>query len=67
MTVTRTQIAEHIAEAWRVTPATRADLLDAAVSNQAPPAVLEMLHRLPEENYRQLRQLWRHLADVPVA
>ncbi|MFZ5847291.1 MAG: DUF2795 domain-containing protein [Actinomycetota bacterium] len=64
--VTRLQIADHVAGAFGSTGATKGQLLASAEDNEAPPGVLEHLHRLPERHFAQLRDLWPFLAEVPV-
>jgi hypothetical protein len=64
MDVTRTEIADHIADA--PLPADRDELLAAAVSTRARPEVITLLETLPERTYRQLRDLWPYLRHVPL-
>jgi hypothetical protein len=66
MTVTRLEIADHLADAFDHAPTSRADLLAAAARNHARPDVMEVLAQLPDQQYQNLRALWPHLAEVPI-
>ncbi|MET8310268.1 DUF2795 domain-containing protein [Micromonospora sp. NPDC005173] len=66
LSVTRTELASHIATAFDAGRAGRADLLAAAASSHARPQVIAVLQRLPDQEYGSIRDLWRHLADVPI-
>jgi len=66
-TITRTELADHIHAAFAAGPATRADLLAAAVATSARPRTIELLHRLPDKTYASIRELWYDLPDVPVS
>lgn len=66
MTVTRLEIAEHIADSFAYPPTSRAELLAAAVASHARAEVIETLELLPERSYNDLRSLWPHLEGVPV-
>src|SRR6266536_955134 len=65
--VTPTELADHIHAAFAAGPATRADLLAAAVATSARPRTIELLHRLPDKTYASIRELWYDLPDVPVS
>jgi len=47
-------------------PATRADLLAAAVASNARPRAIQLLQRLPDRAYTNIRELWHHLPGGPV-
>ncbi|MEU5943504.1 DUF2795 domain-containing protein [Micromonospora sp. NPDC047548] len=64
--VTRTELAGHIVMAFDAGRAGRAELLAAAASSHARPQVIAVLQRLPDQEYRSVRDLWHHLADVPI-
>ena len=64
--VTRTELAEHIQAAFTNGPATRADLLAAAVASNTRPQAIQLLHQLPDRTYPSMRELWYDLPDVPV-
>jgi hypothetical protein len=64
--VTRVQIADHVAGAFGPGGTTKDQLLFTAENNHAPAAVLEQLYRLPERHFSQLRDVWPFLAEVPV-
>lgn len=66
-TVTRIELVDHIETAFTGGAATRGQLLDAATASHARPEVIAVLQRLPEQRYRNLRELWPELADVPVS
>lgn len=64
-TVTRMEIVEHIETAFGSGPVTRTMLMDIAAATQARPEVLHMLRTLPDVTYRNVRELWQPLADLP--
>jgi hypothetical protein len=64
--ITRTELAGHIATAFDAGRASRADLLAAAASSHARPQVIAVLQRLPDREYGSVRDLWHHLADLPI-
>jgi len=64
--VTRVELLNHIEAAFASGPASRGDLLQSAINTHARPDVLEMLRRLPDGEFRQPRDLWRELVDVPI-
>jgi Protein of unknown function (DUF2795) len=63
---TRTELAYHIRDAFTTGPATRSDLLAAAIATKARPQAIETLHRLPDKTYTSIRDLWHDLPDVPI-
>lgn len=65
-TVTRLEIADHVESAFVTGPATSVQLLDAARTGGARPALLAVLGGLPDRQYAELRQLWTDLAEVPI-
>jgi hypothetical protein len=65
-TITRTELANHIEAAFATAPATRTDLLAAAVASSARPHAIDLLHQLPDKTYANIRELWYDLPDVPV-
>ena len=66
MTVTRTELANHVQAAFAAGPVSRANLLAYAVSSHARPAVIDVIHTLPDKSYVGIRDLWYELTDVPV-
>ena len=66
-TTTRAELADHIQAAFATGPATRTDLLAAAVASNARPPVIEILHRLPDKSYTKLRYLSPDLPDLPIS
>lgn len=56
----------HRADRIRHRPVTRADLLAAAVASDARPQAIQLLQRLPDRAYTNIRELWHHLPGVPV-
>ncbi len=65
--VTRMDIADVVEDAFTQPPASKGDLLEAAASGQAPTELVAVLEQLPDQQYRTMRDLWPHLATVPVA
>ncbi len=65
--VTEIDRADSISEAFAHPPVSRAELVTTASTAQADPHVIDALERLPEGNYSMLRDLWRHLGDVPAS
>jgi hypothetical protein len=63
---TRTELANHIRAAFTTGPATRSDLLAAAVATNARPQTIDTLRRLPDKTYTSIRDLWPDLPDVPI-
>ncbi|WP_435108347.1 DUF2795 domain-containing protein [Nocardiopsis synnemataformans] len=63
--VTRTDIAASLEGAFSSGPLTRGQVISAADLHDANDEVLTALARLPEGSYSHLRDLWRHLDDVP--
>jgi hypothetical protein len=60
------ELVDHIENAFGTGPASRAELLAAAAGNHARPEVISVLSQLPDIRYRNVRDLWSELADVPV-
>ncbi len=65
-TVCRTEIADCLENAFNSAPLTPDALVEFAESNGARPQVIGVLGRLHEDAYRNIRELWRELADVPL-
>lgn len=66
MTVTRSELANHVEAAFTAGPATRDRLLAFAASSHARPEVIAVLHSLPDRAYPSLRDLWSDLGHMPV-
>jgi hypothetical protein len=66
VTVTRTELANHIESAFTHGPVSRDNLLAYAVSSHARPEIIAIIARLPDRTYPGLRDLWLHLVDVPI-
>jgi Protein of unknown function (DUF2795) len=64
--VTRTELADHLQATFATGPATRADLLAAAVASNARPQAIDTLHQLPDRTYTSIQELWYDLPGVPV-
>jgi len=64
--VCRTEIADFIEDAFRGTPLSSTDLVEFAADHGARTPVLKVLGRLQGVAYRELRELWGELGDVPV-
>ncbi|AXK32747.1 hypothetical protein DVA86_08915 [Streptomyces armeniacus] len=62
--VTRLEIADHLDPLF-ARGATDREAVLTAVSG-ARPELAEVLYGLPQQNYSSLRQVWKHLPDVPV-
>jgi hypothetical protein len=67
MRVTRMEIADCVSFVFDQPPASKNDLINAASAVKARPEVLAALQTLPERSYGNLRELWPHLSEVPVA
>jgi hypothetical protein len=65
-TVSRTEIADCIEQAFAGAPVSSAELVAYASDHGARKRVLEVLGRLDAGVYRDLRDLWGELGDVPV-
>ncbi|MDT0327014.1 DUF2795 domain-containing protein [Nocardiopsis lambiniae] len=63
--VTRTDIADSLEGAFGSGPLTRRQIISAADLRGASGELLAALGRLPEGTYSHLRDLWKHLGDVP--
>lgn len=66
MGTTRTEIVDHIADAFEHGGAGRAELVATAERNGAPAPVVDVLRRLPDRRYRHVRDLWNVVPEVPV-
>lgn len=64
--VTRLEIASHVESAFDGSPIERDQLLTCAGEHGARREVMAVLSRLQPRSYRQLRDLWGELADIPV-
>lgn len=65
-TVTRIEIADCVESAFTGPPIGPADLIEYAADHGARNPVINVLGRLHEDSYRELRDLWSELNDVPV-
>ncbi|GAA1394159.1 DUF2795 domain-containing protein [Catellatospora coxensis] len=66
MTVTRTELANHIEAAFTAGPATRDRLLAFAAGSHARPEVIEVIRTLPERPYPAMRDMWTDLGHIPI-
>lgn len=66
MSVTRLEMVEIVANAFRSSLPTRTELLSAAVEERARPEVISLLEQLPDRRYQDVRDIWTELPDVPV-
>lgn len=66
MTVTRTELANHLHAAFATGRITRDVLLAYAASSHARPEVIAAIQHLPDTTYTSIRDLWYHLGDLPV-
>jgi hypothetical protein len=67
VSVTRSELANHIQAAFTAGPATRDSLLAYAASSRARPAVIAMIHALPDKTYPTIDALWQHMCLDPIA
>jgi hypothetical protein len=66
-TVTRVAIADAVGDAFEAGGARRcSEILAVATSKKAPPAVLDRIAELPDRHFSHVRDLWRHMPEVPV-
>ncbi len=65
-TVSRTEIADCIEDVFAGAPVTSSDLIEFAADHGARNPVLEVLGRLHADTYREMRELWGELGDLPV-
>ncbi|WP_149181933.1 DUF2795 domain-containing protein [Streptomyces sp. TRM49041] len=63
--VTRTEIADHLATVFANGAMSRSDLLIAAAGAGARTEVRQVLERLPDRRYTDLRQVWEDLPPIP--
>jgi hypothetical protein len=66
VTVTRTELADHLEAAFVTGPATRDGLLASAVGSHARPEIITVIEALPDKQYPSIRDLWRDLYDMPI-
>lgn len=64
--VTRVEVVEAVQGAFGRAGATRAELIDAACRASARAEVVAILGALPSGGFREVRELWPHLPDLPV-
>ncbi len=64
--VCRTEIADCVEDAFVGLPVSSTDLVEFAADHGARSPVLQVLGRLHGGTYRDLRDLWSELGDVPV-
>lgn len=66
MPVSRSEIAEHVALVFAGPPVTREQLVEFARRDGARPAVLRLVEQLPDRPYREVRELWPSMPDLPI-
>ena len=64
--VTRVEVIDHIGEAFASGPLDGSDLMTAAQSVGACPAVIELLGQLPDWKFARPHELWNDLSFVPI-
>jgi len=64
--VTRVAIADAVWDAFETGGARRSEILAVATTKKAPPAVVDRLAKLPDRHFAHVRELWRHMPEVPV-
>jgi hypothetical protein len=63
---TRTMIAQSVGDLFGWGPATKDELVSYAEDSHALDDVIDALEALPDRTFPTLRDLWPHLADLPV-
>ncbi|WP_170220737.1 DUF2795 domain-containing protein [Amycolatopsis cihanbeyliensis] len=63
--VTRIEIIDAVEHAFADASATKQEVIDAAIQQEARTELLAVLDRLPDRGYRHVRDLWDHLPDIP--
>jgi hypothetical protein len=66
MSVTRTEIIDHVAAAFASGPATTSDLLVAAKASGARSDVVDLLAQVPDRRYQKPHDLWVDLPGLPI-
>lgn len=64
--VTRTEIAEAVRDAFGPRPVSRAEIIAAAQSSGARAEVVDALQHGLRQEYSDLRQIWSDLPDMPL-
>ncbi len=64
--VTRIEIIDAVDHAFTRSSATKQEIITAAVQYGSGADVLTTLKRLPERSFRDVRDLWDHLPDIPI-
>lgn len=64
--VTRLEIAEAVAKAFRGDGGASRDEIVEAARSASRSEVVEVLQELPDRRYGRLNELWEELHDVPV-
>lgn len=64
--VTRVQVVGFMEGVFDQGALTTAALVQCAASAGAPPGVLAVLDRLDDRLFRDVRELWRYLPELPV-
>jgi hypothetical protein len=64
--VSRVEIVEHVATTFMGTPVSREQLVESARQAGARPAVLQLLEQLSGGPFREVRELWPAMPDVPI-
>ncbi len=65
-TVTRMEIVDAIESAFNSPPVTKRQIVAAAEDARARAALVDVLRRLPDGSYPNVRNLWDYLPDIPV-
>ncbi|QUC01954.1 MULTISPECIES: DUF2795 domain-containing protein [Cellulosimicrobium] len=64
---TRLQLADAVGDLFQYGPATHDELVAYARDGGASEHVIASLQRLPDRSFKDLRELWLHLPDLPTA
>jgi hypothetical protein len=65
--LTRVLIADAVTDAFGNGGARRSEILAVATRNKTAPTVLDRLAQLLDHHFPHVRDLWKHMPEVPVA
>lgn len=66
MSVSRTDLFEAVASAFRFSSPSRDELLLEAGLNEVDPEMIALLESLPARRFRDVRDIWSELPDLAV-
>lgn len=64
--VTRMEVAQAVRAAFHGTAPKRSEIVTAARDARARSEVLSILDSLPDQRFREVRDLWTELTEIPV-